>query len=367
MSGFLAVWCCWLRYLQANAQTPLVPQPLITEALVNVETAALTINGYDFPTSVPEVTLGMTELAVVSATESALLAGLPELLPGTYLLAATWPEGVGAIFFLTVGPAGPAGPPGPQGLQGGTGVFLSSAPESYSTMPAAGERAAADEDGDGTFTPQDHSDSSTNTHLGSRALESVTTGTGNTAVGLEALRSLTTGRDNAAFGRLVLRALTTGRANLSIGTASMLRATDASFNTAIGSDTLKATLSGQDNVAIGTGALLYNLGDQNVGIGRSALRRNDGGLGQHRDRLRGGQKQHYGQQQRVHRQCRRTRRRGDHPHRHRGRAQPDLSGRRDRGRQSRGGVSIGPCGSMPRGLTGLTAVTVSALTLAETP
>ena len=262
-------------YLQANAQTPLVSQPLITEALVDVEQAALTINGYDFPTSVPEVTLGMTELAVVSATESAVLTGLPELLPGTYLLAATWPEGVGAIFFLTVGAAGPAGPPGPQGLQGGSAAFLSSVPESPST--AAGEGAAADDGG--TYTPQDHSDSSTNTHLGGRALESVTSGTGNTAVGQQTLRSLTTGLQNAGFGWQTLRSLTTGRANLAIGTASMVRVTDGSFNTAIGSDTLKATESGEDNVAIGTGALLFSLGNQNVGIGRSALRRNEEGSG----------------------------------------------------------------------------------------
>ena len=263
-------------YLQANAQTPLVPQPLITEALVDVEHAALTINGYDFPASVPEVTLGMTELAVVSATESAVLTGLPELLPGTYLLAATWPEGVGAMFYLTVGAVGPAGPQGLQGPQGGSAAFLSSALDSPST-PAAGEGAAADDGG--TFTPQDHTDSSTNTHLGARTLESVTTGTGNTAVGQQTLRSLTTGLQNAGFGWQTLRSLTTGRANLAIGTASMVRVTDGSFNTAIGSDTLKATESGEDNVAIGTGALLFSLGDQNVGIGRSALRRNEEGSG----------------------------------------------------------------------------------------
>ena len=263
-------------YLQANAQTPLVPQPLITEALVDVEHAALTINGYDFPASVPEVTLGMTELAVVSATESAVLTGLPELLPGTYLLAATWPEGVGAVFFLTVGAVGPAGPQGLQGPQGGSAVFLSSALDSPSTA-AAGEAAAADDGG--TFTPQVHTDSSTNTHLGAPPLESVTTGTGNTAVGQQTLRSLTTGLQNAGFGWQTLRSLTTGRANLAIGTASMVRVTDGSFNTAIGSDTLKATLSGQDNVAIGTGALLFSLGNQNVGIGRSALRRNEEGSG----------------------------------------------------------------------------------------
>ena len=260
-------------YLQANAQTPLVPQPLITEALVDVEHAALTINGYDFPASVPEVTLGMTELAVVSATESAVVTGLPELLPGTYLLAATWIDGRGSIFYLTVGAVGPAGPQGPQG---GSAPFLSSVLESPS-MPAVGERAAADDGG--TFTPQDHSDSSTNTHLGARALESVTTGTGNTAVGQQTLRSLTTGLQNAGFGWQTLRSLTPGRSNLAIGTASMVRVTDGSFNTAIGSDTLKATLSGQDNVAIGTGALLFSLGNQNVGIGRSALRRNTEGSG----------------------------------------------------------------------------------------
>ena len=101
----------------------------------------MTINGYDFPASVPEVTLGMTELAVVSATESAVLTGLPELLPGTYLLAATWTEGTGAVFYLTVGPAVPAGPIGPQGPQGGSAAFLSSVLESSASTPAAGERS----------------------------------------------------------------------------------------------------------------------------------------------------------------------------------------------------------------------------------
>ena len=215
----------------------------------------MTINGYDFPASVPEVTLGMKELAVVSVTESAMLTGLPELQSGTYLLAATWTEG-GRRYFL---PDRGRRRPGGAARDAGTAGLFRPVPVVRARVPLPA----------GT----------TNTHLGARALESVTTGTGNTAVGLEALRSLSTGRDNAAFGRLVLRALTTGRANLSIGTSSMLRATDASFNTAIGSDTLKATLSGQDNVAIGTGALLFSLGNQDVGIGRSALRRNTEGSG----------------------------------------------------------------------------------------
>ena len=277
LAGLMLSVAAGVGYVQANAQTPLAPQPLITEALVNVEQAALTINGHDFPASVPEVTLGMTELAVVSATDSAVLTGLPELLPGTYLLAATWPEGVGAIFFLTVGAAGPAGPPGPQGPQGGSGIFQSPVTEFSSATAAVGGRAAADADGGGSYTPQDHSDSTTNTHLGARALAAVTEGTGNTAVGSDTLRSLTTGLQNAGFGWQTLRSLTTGRSNLAIGTASMVRVTDGSFNTAIGSDTLKATESGEDNVAIGTGALLFSLGNRNVGIGRSALRRNEAG------------------------------------------------------------------------------------------
>ncbi len=277
LTGLVLSVAAGVVYVQANAQAPTVRQPLITEALLDVETAALTINGYDFPASVPEVTLGMNELAVVSATESAVLAGLPELLPGTYLLAATWPEGTGAVFFLTVGAVGATGPPGPQGPKGGSGVFLSSAPESSSAM-AAGNPAAARDADEGAYTPQDHA-SNNNTHLGGRTLEAVTTGRGNTAVGSDTLRAVTTGEQNAGYGWQTLRSLTTGRSNLAIGTASMVRAIDASSNTAIGSDTLKATESGEDNVAIGTGALLFSLGNQNVGIGRSALRRNEEGSG----------------------------------------------------------------------------------------
>ena len=276
--GLVLLAAAGVAYVQVTAQTPAAAQPLITEALVDVEWSALTINGYDFPASAPQVKLGMNELAVVSASDSAVLTGLPELLPGTYLLSATWPEGVGAIFFLTVGAAGPAGPQGPQGPMGGSGIFLSSAPESSSAMAPAGDLAAA-YDG-GADTRQSHtSNSSNNTHLGSRTLDAVTTGRGNTAVGSDTLRAVTTGEQNAGYGWQTLRSLTTGRSNLAIGTASMVRATDASSNTAIGSDTLKATESGEDNVAIGTGALLYSLGNQNVGIGRSALRRNTEGSG----------------------------------------------------------------------------------------
>jgi hypothetical protein len=85
-------------YLQASAQAP--SRPLIVEALVDVEQATLTISGYDFRSGVPTVTLGIATLPVMSATESAVVTALPELEPGTYLLAVTWPDGAGAVFYL---------------------------------------------------------------------------------------------------------------------------------------------------------------------------------------------------------------------------------------------------------------------------
>lgn len=89
-----------LVYLQASAQIAPERQPIITEALIDVENATLTINGYDFSSSVPTVTLGMTPVVVTSASESALVVALPELQPGMYLLAVTWPDGAGAVFYL---------------------------------------------------------------------------------------------------------------------------------------------------------------------------------------------------------------------------------------------------------------------------
>ena len=84
----------------ARAQTGAERQPLITEALIDVEGATLTLHGYDFSSDVPTVTLGRAPLAVLSATDSAVVAVLPALDRGTYLLAVTWPDGPGAVFYL---------------------------------------------------------------------------------------------------------------------------------------------------------------------------------------------------------------------------------------------------------------------------
>ena len=249
-------------YLQAGAQTVPERQPLITEALVDAENGTLTINGFDFAGETPTVTLGMTTLPVLSLTETGVVTGLPEVLPGTYLLALSWADGAGAVFYPTLGAVGPAGPQGPQG---DPGPFLSAGPTS--PMAYGGDVVV----GGDPATSQDHAGSGTNTHLGGRSLESVTDGTGNTAVGYQTLQELTTGKDNAAFGRRSLTHLTTGEGNLSIGAAAMDKATDASGNTAIGKEALRENLSGEGNVAIGFQALQNNQGSGNLAIGRQAL------------------------------------------------------------------------------------------------
>ena len=247
-------------YLQAGAQAP-ERRPLITEALVDAENGTLTINGYDFAGEVPTVTLGMASLPVLSVTEFGVVAGLPELLPGTYLLAVSWTDGAGAVFYPTLGAVGPAGPAGPQGEPAPFMAAGSASPTAYGDAVGGGDPVSS----------PDHAGSGTNTHLGGRSLESVTDGTGNTAVGYQALQELTTGRDNAAFGRRSLTRLTTGEGNLSIGAAAMDKATDASGNTAIGKEALRENLSGQGNVAIGFQALQNNQGSGSLAIGRQAL------------------------------------------------------------------------------------------------
>ena len=259
-----------VAYVQAGAQTAPERQPLIAEALVDAGNAMLVVNGYDFPVGRPEVSLGMNALPVLDAGVNRMVAGLPELASGTYLLAARWPGGARAVFYLTVGAVGPAGPAGPRGE-----------PAPVLSMGAAfpaGAPQGADAAVDGGPVAPDHAGTS-NTHYGDGALASVTTGLSNSAFGQQALRRVTVGGGNAAFGRLAMRDLVSGADNLAIGAYTMQRSTEASFNTAIGSNALKNSLAGQHNVALGAGALLDSQGDRNIAIGRNALRRNAAGSG----------------------------------------------------------------------------------------
>lgn len=91
---------------------------------------------------------------------------------------------------------------------------------------------------------------SSNTALGSGALQSNTTGNSNTASGLQALPSNTTGVQNTASGVNALYYNTTG-----------------SYNTACGVNALQGNTTGNSNTACGVSALYYTTGSGNIGIG----------------------------------------------------------------------------------------------------
>ena len=262
-----------VTYLQAGAQTAPERQPLIAEALLDAQNALLVVNGYDFPVGRPALSLGMNELPVLDAGANRMVTGLPDLAPGTYLLAAAWPGGARARFYLTVGATGSAGPPGPRGEPA---AVVSAGP----VLPAAASAAAGGAAADAGVPPGsgDHA-GPTNTHFGDRALASATTGRDNSAFGQQALTNMTTGKDNAAFGRLAMRDMLSGTDNLAIGTQAMLRSTEASFNMALGSGALENSRAGEHNVAIGAAALLQSQGDRNIAVGRNALRLNADGSG----------------------------------------------------------------------------------------
>lgn len=112
----------------AFAQSP----PIMADARVNFAANTVQINGVNFGTVPPMVTLGAypSPLAIVSATANQVVAKLPAgVPPGTYLLTltATTPMGTKAYtaadeFWLAVGAQGPAGPPGVQGPPGPQGA-----------------------------------------------------------------------------------------------------------------------------------------------------------------------------------------------------------------------------------------------------
>ena len=284
VSGFAGVTLLLAALLAVQANSQSAPAPVITDVRIDDTAMTLTINGFHLANEIPTVTLAMTPLTVISATETSVVTNLPALDPGTYLLALTdSTDGAGAVFYLTAGSVGPPGPEGPPGPSVHSSISRGTAEATVgSGDPGAGQRIT-----------QDHA-GLRNTHLGNDALASVTTGEGNSAFGSNALRglttgfrnsalgedalsSLTTGRFNNAFGATSLQNLTTGRSNFALGTGAMAQAIDAQFNVAIGGSALRENLSGANTVAIGGSALRANLGTENIAIGFSALGRNTSG------------------------------------------------------------------------------------------
>ena len=96
--------------------------PVIVSVRPNSSNTAITIEGSNLPSVAPRVTVGALDLQVLTATATQIVAALPALAPGTYLVKVqgnAWYQV--AVFVAAIGPAGPMGPPGPTGVPGPTG------------------------------------------------------------------------------------------------------------------------------------------------------------------------------------------------------------------------------------------------------
>ena len=114
---------------------------------------------------------------------------------------------------------------------------------------------------------------------GTKALQSLTTGTGNSGLGWYALFSDTTGSFNTAIGAGSL-VLNNEDSNTAVGTAALLLNTSGEENTAIGASTLVYNDTGNRNTAVGAFTLTNNIGGAaNTAVGRGALSSNTDGAG----------------------------------------------------------------------------------------
>ncbi|MGD0215471.1 MAG: IPT/TIG domain-containing protein [Terriglobales bacterium] len=95
-------------------------KPVIDSATPNYATNQLTIVGSNFGTGTPAVDLDGTVLTLVSHTATTIVATLPTVAAGSYVLSVKVSAATGT-FDLTLGAAGPQGPQGPQGPAGEQG------------------------------------------------------------------------------------------------------------------------------------------------------------------------------------------------------------------------------------------------------
>jgi len=108
--------------------------------------------------------------------------------------------------------------------------------------------------------------------IGTNALFRQTTPSSNTAIGFGALAFTTTGGGNMAIGRAAGYNNTTGSDNLAFGSYTFFNRTNAVQNIAIGNGALSDGTTGSRNVAIGYRAASANAGNDNIAIGKDALR-----------------------------------------------------------------------------------------------
>lgn len=118
----------------------------------------------------------------------------------------------------------------------------------------------------------------TNTVIGFRSLNVVTTGAQNSAFGYNALRFNTAGTFNTASGYQALRSNINGSNNTATGGSALQSNTGGSANTATGTSALLSNITGGGNTATGTAALQSNTdGNSNTATGVFSLESNIGG------------------------------------------------------------------------------------------
>ncbi len=109
--------------------------------------------------------------------------------------------------------------------------------------------------------------------VGANALRSSVATTGaNTAIGDSAMASLTTGSDNSAIGWLAMRAATTANSNTVIGDSAAYQLTTGSDNVIVGARSAPSLTTGTGNVVMGRGALANGQTSSTIAIGEGALR-----------------------------------------------------------------------------------------------
>jgi hypothetical protein len=101
----------------------------------------------------------------------------------------------------------------------------------------------------------------------------------NTAVGTSALNVNTTGNNNTALGFNASLVNSIGEFNTSIGSISQTANTTGSFNTSVGSNSLASNTTSSNNTAIGRSSLASNDASNNMAIGFEAGTSNVSGVG----------------------------------------------------------------------------------------
>ena len=280
---------------QGRGQGKGPPEPLLTNAVADVEAATISISGDNFGSS-PRVFMGtnfgtLVELGVNIPADTFIEAALASTDPGTYLLVVSSGPGNAhmSAMDVTIGAVGHSldaadGDPvdalfvnndGSVSIGGNLDVVGSIRSDGTLVCLADGTDCPP-----GTPNPHIITEGSPtfNTAIGVDAFVSNTTGSNNTASGASALFSNTTGGLNTAVGRNALFSNTAGSGNTAVGRNALQTNTTGSENTAVGINALFSNTAGQNNIAIGRNALLSNnIGSNNTAVGPSALRDNTAG------------------------------------------------------------------------------------------